>query len=444
MPAQQIGPIGLAGIDLETWFLKFDESGTCISPQTKAALLARLATSPRTPVILFSHGWNNEFGDARTLYSAFLTELQRQFQAHGASGEAPLFVGVIWPSTWLSFDTGPEIAAEPDFAAGDADDGFARELAAGLADPVQRQRLYALLETPQLGGQDARELAQLAVQALGSLSGPAAADAANAEALLSGALALGELGNLEPPSQELEEGGTIGDGATAAPRQAGLLDVLDPRKLLRVASVYQMKDRAGTVGTAGVASLVRDILAASAAPLHAVGHSFGAKVILSAIAAAELPPGRQVASALLLQPAISHLCFAADAVGPYGSGGYRGVPARIAGSLLMTYSAHDFALHEMFHRAMRRPVDVGEPRLGGPAPTEAGDPPDVFAALGGYGPRGAGERLAQPLPEPGTPIDLPRDVVPVAFDGTRFARVRSHGDVATPYTAWLLYAQMAR
>lgn len=336
MPALKIGPIGLAGVELETWLLKFDKFGTCVSPQTRAALLARLGTNPKQPVILFSHGWNNEFADARSLYTSFLTEIQKHLHTYGTVSVPPLFVGVIWPSTWLSFDTGPQIGAELGPAGGDSDGVFARELAGELDDPAQREELLGLLRMRQIQGRDAQRLAQLTAQALRCGPRAAAADTADtvadgADSLLWGAQALGELdGTVHSSCQQFEEGGTIDDALPTGPRQAGLLSLIDPRKLLQVASVYQMKDRAGTVGAAGIAALLHDILGGGTTSLHMVGHSFGAKVILSAIAAADLPYGRKVTSALLLQPAISHLCFAVDAVGAYGRGGYRGVPEKSA------------------------------------------------------------------------------------------------------------------
>jgi hypothetical protein len=448
MPETLIGPVNMAGVELETWLLKFDKTGVCISPHTRAALLKRLDTVPDTPVILFSHGWNNEFGDATTLYAAFLKQLQQHLHKFSNGALRPLFVGVIWPSTWLSFDTGPAIAAEGKRdARAEADDALKRELAAGLPDPATRQRFYALLEAPQIGKNDAAELGELVAKALDAETAAGAADTEGGSARTKEAIvaAMHALQLLDAPAPvtpgDAGEGGTI-DGNAAAPLQdAGFLDFLDPRRALRVASVYQMKDRAGTVGFNGVSALVTDILAHSHAPLHAVGHSYGAKVILSAIAAATVT--RPLASVLLLEPAISHLCFAAQIPGGNLSGGYRGVLGKIGKSILMTYSANDFPLHEVFHRALLRPADLGEMRISAAGQaTSAGAPPNLFAALGGYGPRGAGEQLREPLPDPGSPVLVPDTVIPIAYDGTLFKRVGGHGDVASPHTAWLLYSQM--
>jgi hypothetical protein len=445
MPAIATGPTHLDGVEFETWLLKFDKSGVCTSPQTRAALLQRLGAVPDTPIVLFSHGWNNEFGDATGLYAGFLAQLQAHSRQFAAGSLRPVFIGIIWPSTWLSFDTGPRMAAANVATATDLEDELKQELADTLPAPAMRARLYTLLDLPRLDVAASEELADLLAQALTAGQGDIAPDAEaigapDADALMAGTYALQTATSAVPAGDDLGDVGTVDGPATAPLQGAGALGFLDPRRALRVASVYVMKDRAGTVGWRGVSALIIDVLAASRAPLHLVGHSYGAKVVLSALVAARLP--RPVSSALLLEPAISHLCFASQVPTHAGKGGYHDVLPKIEGSLLMTYSAHDVALHDLFHHALQRPDDVAELRVAGAA-TAAGPPPSVYAALGGYGPRGAGELLREPLPEPGTAIELPAAVVPVAFDGTLSRRIAGHGDVVTPYTAWLLYSQMA-
>ena len=142
----------------------------------------------------------------------------------------------------------------------------------------------------------------------------------------------------------------------------GLADAIDPRNLLRLFSLYQMKDRAGTVGANGnMASLLRKMLAATDAGMRVCGHSFGAKVMLSALCApAPLP--RTIASLLLLQPAISHLAMAGEVPGQGVPGGYRRALDLVAGPIFTTFSELDQPLHDVFHLALRRSADIGEAR----------------------------------------------------------------------------------
>jgi len=235
-------------------------------------------------------------------------------------------------------------------------------------------------------------------------------------------------------------GGTVGGGLPGQPGTAGLLEYLDPRWAVRLATLYLMKDRAGTVGWFGISLLLRAMLGRSAAPMHLVGHSYGGKVMLSALANGPLT--RNVQSLLLLQPAVSHLCFADHVPGRDGPGGYRDVLARVEGLIFSTYSARDFPLHTIYHHALVRRADLAELAVAA-AVTEAGNPPSAYAALGGYGPRGAGELLTEPIPKPGEPV--PGWVAGkrlVGFDGSHSRRIDGHGDVANEYTAGLLRRQM--
>jgi len=199
-----------------------------------------------------------------------------------------------------------------------------------------------------------------------------------------------------------------------------------------------MKDRAGVVGKVGVSSLITDALDSINGELHLVGHSYGCKVVLSGLTHSTSRK-KKVSSALLLQPAISHLCFASQLPKSGKPAGYAGILVRISHSLLMTYSAKDFPLHNTFHLALRRDGDLGEVGIAGDA--AAPPVPSMYAALGGYGPRRSEQRLIGQLPEPRQPFDLPRGSAPVAFDGSD-GQINGHSDVTSPYTTWLMYLQL--
>jgi hypothetical protein len=453
------GPFPLEGVQMPTWLLRFDKHGACTSPSTRAMLLERLRSGAASDVILFSHGWNNDFDDAAAMYSRFLREFETLTAAHPlqrpGAGYAPLFVGVVWPSIWLSFDSGPQIAA----ASGDAAEAVTDSAAAqALADRVAAgggapaaERLYALLALPRLDDAQARELAVLAAPAFGTLADDETGVACDtsAEALLATLRAKQQAaGGAAPARRPIDEWGIAPPaGATGEPQAAGLLSFLDPRQALRLFSVYQMKDRAGVVGAQGVAALLRDLLgAAGSARVHAVGHSYGCKVMLSAVCApAPLP--RILNSLLLLQPAVSHLCFA-DLIPRSGKpGGYRGTLERVQGPILSTYSASDFPLHNTFHLALRRDSDLGEQDIGIAADvdTAAGKPPSNYAALGGYGPRRAGQRLIDPMPPAGSdyPVFSAGESL-VGLDGSQGKQISSHGDITSPATAWALHRLLAR
>jgi len=369
-------------------------------------------------------------------------------------GYAPIFVGVVWPSIWLSFNSGPQIAAAPD-GAGEAVAESA--VAQALTDRVAAsggaqaaERLYALLELPQLNDEQASELAELAAPAFGTLDDDetGASRDTSPDDLLEMLRAMQQAAagtGHKPLDQWAEDLSAAVEGANE-PQLAGLLSSLDPRNALRLFSVYQMKDRSGVVGAHGVAALLRDLFdAAGSARVHAVGHSYGCKVMLSAVCAPP-KPARVLDSLLLLQPAISHLCFA-DVIPHSGGkpGGYREALQRVRAPILCTYSKKDFALHKAFHLALFRKSDWGEQNIGIAADinTTAGKPPNKFAALGGYGPRHANQELIDPMP--GAEDNYPpfNDTKVIGLDGSNGV-IPGHSEIASLATAWALHRLMAR
>jgi hypothetical protein len=150
--------------------------------------------------------------------------------------------------------------------------------------------------------------------------------------------------------------------------------------------------------------------------------------MLSALAAGAVP--RRVHSLLLLQPAVSHLCFADQVPGTTRTGGYRMVLDRVARPILSTFSAHDVPLTKIFHVALRRDADLGEAQIA------AGEPPSVYAALGGFGPRRSGEQLIDILDAP-QPYDLGSGARIYGIRGTR--TIAGHGAISNESTWWALY-----
>src|SRR5690606_40637510 len=113
----------------------------------------------------------------------------------------------------------------------------------------------------------------------------------------------------------------------------------NPRNVLRATTVLLMKERAGRVGGAGVRAMLHGILSASAnSRVHLIGHSYGCKVVLSALANGSAPP-RAVESVLLLQPATSAKCFA-DADDRSPAGGYRPALERARQPIITAVSSH--------------------------------------------------------------------------------------------------------
>lgn len=448
--APLIGPFRVldaaSGTPVPWYMMPFDQAGQSTAPETRAALMRAAQSGGFTDIFLFSHGWNNTWDAASANYERFMSGYADMVRRRGLTYPRPfqpLLVGVYWPS--IEFIRTDE---EPPIVRGlDADEGGQADLAAATDHPDaawlssdvaagNRERFTELANRDRLTEGETLEMARMLLPAyqaggVGVQEIPSEGNAISAEAIVDlwrQTLAMGTPGGPAPA----EEAPPAGDRGLIA-------DILsfDPRDILRVVTFLKMKDRAGVVGVTGVAPLLADLLRANdATRVHLLGHSYGCRVVLSALCAA--PLSRQVNSALLLQPAVSCMCFADDILDTGQQGGFRVALERVEQPILVTYSRRDLPLHNLYQLAVRRPGDVGE--ISGDRGLET--PPDPHAALGGYGPLGcAGECDDMPMPEPGAGYSLPAGARVVGLDGTRF--ISGHSDISNAATWWALYSQVA-
>ena len=357
-----------SGGEMPWYMMPFDRDGICTGPETRKHLMAAAANDGYTDLYLFSHGWNNDWKDATGRYQSFIegySKLRSSHQMQLPDNYRPILIGIHWPSIVLltEREQAPQILAggEPNEEAIVEERERIEELASAV-NAAQRDRFYDLVQRAELNGEEAQELAALLQPIYGRTDDelPIGAQPAPAN-IVNGWMAAAPARRAGRTKKNFG----AATKTTVAPAQAAgvwgdALIRLLPR-VIRLATVYQMKDRAGRVGAAGVRALLQDLLAANqTARVHLLGHSYGAKVLLSALATASLKPGTKAHSMLLLQPAVSHLCFANTLPGSTAMGGYHGVPQRVARPVFATYSAHDFALHSVFHRALWRSADKGE------------------------------------------------------------------------------------
>lgn len=436
------GPLEMLQVGAERvplYVLPFDKDGALQAPLTSAHLTAAAADGV-TDVFLLSHGWNTDWNDALDFYRRFLTSYSGQVDANGAprAGGRSIAVGVSWPSVALPSSTAPAMAATPTV---ELDMHGIAALAEDIVAPADRPELYALLQQDTLDGAGARRLAELLAPLYArtdeDLPRPPAAQVDDILALWAaleielagtdeGLVVAGPTGAAEP-DVELDAG----------PLAAGLLSFLDPRNIIRLATVLQMKDRAGVVGSRGVAAVLDGLLrAAPAARLHLIGHSYGCKVVLSAVCAH--PLARTVRSMLLMQPALSYLALAEQLPDEGASGGYHAAKARCELPIVTTWTRDDFPLRTVFQLAVRRSSDLGEQDIGAAGRER---PPSKFAAMGGWGPESGGEVRDELIRTPGQGrYDLAgTEVLALESNGV----IKDHGNVVQDATAWVLYNLVA-
>jgi hypothetical protein len=258
----------------------------------------------------------------------------------------------------------------------------------------------------------------------------------------------GAIGTLSPDRwRDLLE--VLGDRAMSeAGSSGGAAGFGDPFKklwsgakdALRIATYWQMKQRAGVVGREGLGRQVLTRLAQDAPQMrvHLLGHSFGARVVsfsLTGLPQALTGERSPVKSLFLLQGAFSHYAFA-DRL-PHDasrSGALKGMASRVDGPLLTTHTLKDRAVCGSYPAASFVNRDDA---------AAAQEQESRWGAMGGGGAQ-AVEAASEPLSMPGKQYPFKKgkwlnlDANQVIVRGGFPAG--SHSDIVYPHTAWAALA----
>ncbi|MFJ4817199.1 serine-threonine protein kinase [Streptomyces sp. NPDC088801] len=350
------------------WEVAFDADGDP-EGRRRDRLLAGVTERGVRDLIVFAHGWNTDRSGATRVYDRFFAPVPRLAPAARIG-----YVGVLWPAMRFSDEPIPD---------------FPRAVAAGppRRPVLDKDTRHALLDTfpgrAILVDQIARLLEQqppeeAELEEFGRLVRTLV------EVVAPGPQALFAADTLAEGVPQSEPEMFAGSSAAACEEFARALAELEApgaqqefrlpnpwdgaHELLRQATYYAMKRRAGTVGERGLGRVVGQL--AKAAPgvrVHLVGHSFGARLVSFALRG--LPEGvRTVKSVTLLQGAFSHYAFAARLPHDARAGGVlQGQQNRVDGPLVCCHSRHDAALGTMYPLASRMAGDsrsAAEPVLG--------------------------------------------------------------------------------
>ncbi|GLV86341.1 hypothetical protein Slala03_60300 [Streptomyces lavendulae subsp. lavendulae] len=336
--------------------LTFDAQGD-VDPATRAAV-ARIEA---TDLLVFAHGWNSDRTTATRLFDRFFAP----FPGLVGTGVRLGYVGVVWPSIRFSDEPIPDFdpraaAAATDTATG-LDVGTRRAL--GAFWPGREAELDRVAELL-----DSRPESEAALTEFGALvrelanvdrSAPAGGTAAAADP--GGARGVPALfaRDVREVCRELADalaasGADAGDAPGLAPGDGLRALWGGAKELLRQATYYEMKNRAGVVGEHGLGPVLADLAGRRPAlRVHLIGHSFGARVVSFSLRA--VPDGaRQLKSLTLLQGAFSHYAFS-DRLphDPHRGGALRGLQRRVDGPVVACHSSHDSALGLFYPLASR-------------------------------------------------------------------------------------------
>ncbi|HEV2147475.1 MAG TPA: hypothetical protein VGR37_08730 [Longimicrobiaceae bacterium] len=357
--------------------VEFDKKGKVVDRAAADGVLRHVRSEGTTDLFVLSHGWNNDIAEARDLYSRLVKRLRfvLDFAApDGVVGRKYAVLGVFWPSK--------------KFADKDLIPGGAASLGP-VGDSALKVELRNLRGAFDVRGADTK--LKRAEELVDRLDSP---DAQKEYVQLMRELLPRDEGSAEkrdevPPAFYERAPSTLLRDLAKPERPlpggrggaAGLGNVFDrvkvgARNLLNFVTYYQMKERAGLVGSTGVSQLLRDIrVAAPQIRLHLAGHSFGGRLVTAAANAADQGA---VATLTLLQAAFSHHGFSTD----YDHKGSRGLfcdvitAKKVKGPVLITHTANDRAVGLAYPLASR---------IAGQQAAALGDKDDPFGGIGRNG-----------------------------------------------------------
>lgn len=423
--------------------IEFDKHGDVHDDSRVSSFVTAIAESTPTDLLVVSHGWNNDMAQARELYRRLLEALRQHRQPDRILADRSIPVlAVLWPSKKFADQklipsgaadfgspvTEDMIRAQLDELHGvfDGDDTALEEAAALVGrldeDPESRARFADLLRSVVPDDAAEREdgtdrLFQLDGETLmARLSAPIPME--GPEPSRGGpATSLGPFGATAPTTEP------TGEAALFAEFFGGFRAAA--RKLMNLATYYQMKARSQRVAERGLHPILRSLRKDYPdLRLHLVGHSFGARLVT----ATALGPPEQtplgVDSLTLLQAAFSHHGFAHKYDGQH-DGRFRQVIAdpRVRGPALITHTSNDKAV------GLAYPVAS---MLAGQRASGFGDEDSLFGALGRNGAQHTPETVAATLSDAATAYTFSAGKI----HNLRADRyIHDHGDVANPETA---------
>lgn len=352
------------------WVVQFDQHGALTSG-TQDALAAEIAAAGVSNLFLMSHGWNNDVAAAEALYGRMFPIIKAQCDLNPDVDDVG-FIGLVWPS--ILFPDDPGRAAVPTGIGAQSIEAAVPspvnvttrktggEITAAMAQSFPGDQQEVLVEMGRLiddglrhtTAGDTTEVEQAAdVQRfhtlLQQLVGPP--DGATED---SGEMSL--LASPDPVADYQRIATAMATGAQAGDAQ-GIGSIFGTvwngaKDALRVASFWQMKNRAGVVGKAGLGPLLEALHSQnSQIRVHLIGHSFGARLVACSLSGISSAAASPVASLLLLQGAFSHWAFASNYPPNGDNGSLLGTSDRVHGPLVSTFTQFDWAVGRWYPKA---------------------------------------------------------------------------------------------
>ncbi|HWL29084.1 MAG TPA: hypothetical protein VNQ97_09265 [Burkholderiaceae bacterium] len=432
--------------------VEYTKEGQVFNHSQVDNVLANL--SKFTDLFVMSHGWNNDMREARQLYDNFFKSAGQLLDINAVEGLADRKFGVVrlfWPSKkFADEDLIPGGGAAS--AMQENEDSLilflermkfnpARlsDAAKGRKPTLDRKRVAALDAAQALVPKlDTSKRARAEfVEHLRSILDPSSAHADDGsdeffalapedlfDAFAEGVVAPAPSG--KAGGARAMDGLTRHDGGGAA----GVADLVSgvkaaARRIANFATYNEMKQRAGLVGSTGVAALIGRIRdQQKGVKVHLVGHSFGGRLVTAASNA--LPRGTPLMSVSLLQAAFSHNGLATNYDNDH-DGEFCALVAekRASGPIIITHTKNDRAVGVAYPLASRISRDQA---------SALGDKNDPYGGMGRNGAQKMGPETSEgTLLRPGRPYAfVSGNVYNLNADDT----IANHGDVANEPVAY--------
>ncbi|MEA2363816.1 MAG: hypothetical protein QOD71_2961 [Thermoleophilaceae bacterium] len=425
--------------------LEFDKQAEPVDQTDFEALLAELGSGEAAEVLVLVHGWNNDMDEARRWYDELAGHLRTVLDKRpptGADDRSFVIFGVLWPSKKFA-----DRALIP---------GGAAAVGGAVADEELEGRIDTVRDA--FDAPDAEQRLQQAKALVGRLEdSPKARD--EFVDLIRGVLpkAAGDDGDdfagqfWEDPGREVLEAleapvlasapGGDGGGATSIDSEgsaAGLSLSLGgikaaAERFLNLTTYYQMKERAGLVGTRGLNPRLRALRTnREETRIHLVGHSFGGRLVTAATVGMPGDEPVRPDTLTLLQAAFSHYGFASNYEGEKDGFFRRMVTdGMVRGPVLITHSVHDTAVGYAYPLASRlaRQVAAG-----------LGDAGDRFGGIGRNGAQKTPEAIKGRLQQAGEDYGFRS---PSMVNLNADAVISGHGDIRSEPVAFAVLSAVA-
>jgi alpha/beta hydrolase family protein len=425
--------------------LQFDKRGKVFDQDALREVVALVSEGEITDLFVLAHGWNNDMADARALYRELLARLREGIDG----GKPPIgarkfaVLALLWPSKKF------------------ADEELIPSGAASVGSPVttavvkrQLARLKGVFDNPK-----ADAILAKAAELVPELEASAAARAKFADLLRS--LPRSKAGASEDASDRFFKlaGGELMDrlakpasAARPPPRPGGAAGLRPDlgggaaglgtffsgvlsgaRNLLNFTTYYQMKERAGLVGSTGASEALRKIRAGTPdLKVHLIGHSFGGRLVTALALGSEGKPAQRFDSMTLLQAAFSHNGFANKFDGAH-DGFFRRVVSeqRISGPVLVTCTVNDSAVGLAYPLASL---------ISGQNASAIGDANDPFGGIGRNGAQHTPEASTGKLGAVGTAYSFEARKL---YNLNADAVIMDHSDIRKPEVAYAVLSAVA-